>query len=316
MDSERKKSILRQFQILKEEDSPLNFNYIRRTYPEFFKSITLEFPSFFSAQKAASLDPFRVKREYLQKIRCRICNREFVSLGFHLREIHQEDLNDYKNQYNEEFIESEVLRLKRRKSLNKDLHWEWIWSTDYEKEFIFEMQSRGVILDYTFFRDYCPDLLAIIHSKWGNPGNFLQKNSIKSFYVSKGKFKLEDARKMIEGLIQAYGYFSWALLEEYYGKNILLRLHRNMGTLHDLCENLGINEKYLKIRSRWTRTALDRFIRKELKKNNLLVKKAHWVSRNHAGAYAAVKKYYPDWAAAVENNEKSLKNTLQRKSME
>ena len=293
-------SIIQTFHSLEKEGSPLNFNYIRRVHPDLFDSIYTAFPSFYSAQKAAGIDPCNIKREYQPTVQCQICGKHLSILCSHLWQHHQVKIDEYKTDYKVESLESEEVKLKRTRTIDRTLHWEWIWSKAYLKDFILEIQHRGEELTYSNLSKKYPNLINIIERDYScRLDTFFTENNIKSSYRGFTRLNLDAMKKMFEAMIQEHGYIRSSYISAGYGKFINLKIRRYPGKLEGMLKDLNIDTRYIYKAPTWDETSIKIKLR-ELIEENKKVPSSHWMSRKHSGLYTASRKYFDSWQSAVK----------------
>ncbi len=167
MTEKEKQEILDWIRSEHEAGQALNIHAVRQRNPDLLKLVysVRPFWGWWQAIADAGLDYGNLKVELEEKVACRICGYEGLQLNTHLRARHGITTQDYREQFPDTEISSELHRARMRREGGKRLlpHWEPLYSDEYMMDRAYRYHRMGHRLRTTWVGEHDHNLWQHIH---------------------------------------------------------------------------------------------------------------------------------------------------------
>jgi len=167
MTEKEKQEVLDWIRAEHEAGQALNIHAVRRRNPDLLKLVysVRPFWGWWQAIADAGLDYGKLKVDLEEKVACRICGCEGLQLNTHLKARHGITTHDYREQFPNAEISSELHRARMRREGGKRLlpHWEPLYSDEYMMDRAYRYHRMGHRLRTTWVCEHDHNLWQHIH---------------------------------------------------------------------------------------------------------------------------------------------------------
>lgn len=155
-----KNVIIREIQRLHARREPLNISAVKRNHPKLIERVykVQPFWGWKRALEDAGLDYSEINTELLDYVDCKICGKDLGGLSYHLVSLHQVTPKEYREDYPDAEIVSEMTRsgISRRKQRHRPPlpNWEEIWTPEYVLDRMAQLHRRKCPMNFSWAKGH------------------------------------------------------------------------------------------------------------------------------------------------------------------